>query len=116
MTRNTKWSPSAKRSLAYQQVVATVAVAAIKPLPLTWEYVRVAITIYLKVNKRGELPGNRGDFDNYCKSVCDGIQYGGVFINDRCITSGVIEVEPCLTEAEERVEVELSEKVMRKVV
>lgn len=116
MTRNSKWSDPAKRSLAYQQVVATVAVSAIKPLPLTWEYVRVAITIYLKVNKRGELPGNRGDWDNYAKAVCDGMQYGAVFVNDRCITAGSVEVEPCLTEAEERVEVALSEKLMRKVV
>jgi crossover junction endodeoxyribonuclease RusA len=113
MTQGTKWSKPAQRSLAYQRMVAQVGVYTIKPLPLPWEYVAAHITIYLKVNKKGQLPGNRGDWDNYGKAICDGLQYGEVFLNDRCITRGIVDVEPCLTEAEERAEVVLTERIAR---
>lgn len=110
MTQGTKWSKPAQRSLLYQRTVGMFARAEIRN-PLPWEYIEVQITIYLKVNKKGQLPGNRGDWDNYAKAVCDGMQYGEVFLNDRSITRGIVDVLPCATEAEERVEVVLLERV-----
>ena len=115
MTQNTKWTPSAQRSLAYQRMVAQVAQYAIHPRPLPWEYVQVVVTVHLKATKKGDLPGNRGDWDNYGKAVCDGMQYGNVFKNDRCITCGTADVQPCATEAEERAEVVLSERVLTRL-
>lgn len=115
MTQRTTWTPQARRSLDYQQIVALVGQSVIHSRPLPWRYVRVNITVYLKVNKDGDLPGNRGDWDNFGKAVCDGLQYGQIFANDRSITAGAVEVEPCATASEERVEVELTERIMKRL-
>jgi crossover junction endodeoxyribonuclease RusA len=110
MTQATKWSKRARRSLDYQERVAIIAKSAVKVKPLPWRYVQALVVVYLKVNDNGDLPGNRGDWDNYGKSVCDGIQYGEVLHNDRAITLGTVDVQPCFSHAEERAEVTLSER------
>lgn len=110
MTQRSKWSKRARRSLDYQEKVAWIARAKIGGM-LPWRYIEAEIIIYLKVNKDGHLPGNRGDWDNLGKAVCDGMQYGEVFSNDRAITKALVDIQPCLTVEEERVEVTLSERV-----
>jgi Holliday junction resolvase RusA-like endonuclease len=42
-------------------------------------YVQATIMIYLKPAESGDLPSDRGDLDNYIKSIVDGLQYGGIF-------------------------------------
>ena len=45
----------------------------------------MSVRIYLAPNKKGELPGVRGDLDNYIKTIKDGLQYGKLFKNDKQI-------------------------------
>lgn len=106
MTQKTKWTERAQRSLAYQQLVATAALT-IRPRPLSWKFVGVDITVYL--SDRGGLPGVRGDWDNYGKAICDGLQHARVVANDKCIIDGAVHVRPCSSPAEERAEVILRE-------
>ncbi|MBY6277894.1 RusA family crossover junction endodeoxyribonuclease [Symbiobacterium thermophilum] len=111
MTQRSKWSPRSQRSLAYQRLVAQVALAARLPRPLPWEYVDVLVWVFLRPTKAGKLPGSRGDWDNYGKAVCDGLQYAGVLRNDRDVTDGATKVRPAL-DGEERAEVILREAIL----
>lgn len=111
MTQRSKWSKRARRSLDYQERVALIAKSAVKVKPLPWRYVKAHVTLYLKVNQDGHLPGNRGDVDNCLKAILDGVQYAEVFANDRAVTEATVSIEPCLTFEEERAEVVLSERV-----
>lgn len=74
MTRKTKWTARAKRSLAYQEAVAWAAKAAGAPVirgPLC-----LTARIYLASKKRGDL-------SNYIKAIEDGLQYAGVVPDDK---------------------------------
>jgi Holliday junction resolvase RusA-like endonuclease len=112
MTQRSKWSPQAKRSLEYQRGVAQVAALCVGQKARDWRFVEVEVWVYLAVTAKGELPENRGDWDNYAKAVCDGIQYAEVLMNDRCILDGHAHVRPCATKVEERVEVAMSQVVL----
>jgi crossover junction endodeoxyribonuclease RusA len=109
MTQRSKWSARARRSLDYQEHVATVATLHVKDRPLPWRYVATTLRFYLMVRKDGHLPGNRLDIDNACKSVLDGCQYANIFANDRCVVEAHLFVLPCQTAAEERVEITITE-------
>lgn len=74
MTQNSKWSPRAKRCLAYQEVVAWHAKAAKIP-QLTGD---IELTVRICRGSRGV-----GDLDNIVKSIQDGLQHSGVIKNDR---------------------------------
>ena len=74
MTRNTKWTPRAKRSLEYQELVAWCARAANIPT-FTGD---IELTVRICRGSRG-----RGDLDNFVKTIQDGLQYGGIIKNDR---------------------------------
>lgn len=107
MTQRSKWSPEAQHYLAYERAVAYAALAAKLPRPLPWDWVGIEITIYLKAvrDRAGlRLPRNAGDIDNYCKSVIDGLQHGGIFKNDRCVIALAARMLPCRDERAERVE------------
>jgi len=112
MTQRSKWSTRSQRSLTYQRLVAQAALAARLPRPLPWEYVQIDITIYLRATRKGALPGNRGDWDNLGKSICDGIQYAGVLANDKAIIDGMVHIRPCSSPGEERAEVVLREATL----
>jgi Holliday junction resolvase RusA-like endonuclease len=108
MTQRSKYAdPAAQRYLTYKKTVATAALQ-IRGRPLPWANVGILITVYL-CGKGGKLPGRRGDWDNYAKGVCDGLQDAGVFVNDKAVTAGALLIRPCTSEAEERVGVLLFE-------
>jgi Holliday junction resolvase RusA-like endonuclease len=108
MTQRSKYAdPAAKRYLAYRNEVAMAALQ-IRGRPLSWPHIRAEITVYL-YSKSGPLKGKRGDADNLAKAVVDGLQHGGVFLNDRCVTALLVLLRPCESPAEERVEVKLTE-------
>lgn len=108
MTQRTKWTARSRRSLDYQGLVARAALAARLPRPLPWEYVQLEATVYLRPTRAGKLPGNRGDWDNYGKAICDGLQYAGVLKNDRDVTDGATKIRPAL-DGGERADVILRE-------
>jgi Holliday junction resolvase RusA-like endonuclease len=107
MTQRSKFKdPAAQRYLAYRDTVAMAALQ-IRGRPLTWPFVRAELTCHLYGKK---VPmGNHGDADNLAKAVLDGLQHGGVFVNDRCVTALLVLLRPCASPADERVEVKLSE-------
>ena len=70
---------------------------------------RMTARIYLSPNKKGELPGVRGDLDNYIKSIKDGLQYGNLFDNDKQIIR-YGEGTGIYTDTNERVEIEIWEE------
>lgn len=76
MTRNTKWTPRAKRSLEYQELVAWCARAANIPT-FTGD---VMLTVRICQKSRGQA-----DLSNLIKGIEDGIQYAGIVKNDRQI-------------------------------
>lgn len=108
MTQRGKWvKRQAQRYLGYRGQVAWTAKGA--RLPTLEGLVEMTIRIYL-AGKNGALPGRRGDLDNYCKAIKDGLQAGGVFPNDKQVVrygtgTGIYPCEP----GNERVEVELWE-------
>jgi len=69
---------------------------------------RLTARIFLSPNKKGQIPGNRGDLDNYIKTIKDGLQYGKLFDNDKqIILYG--EGTGIYTDTNERVEIEIQE-------
>ncbi|MGB9660694.1 MAG: RusA family crossover junction endodeoxyribonuclease [Moorellaceae bacterium] len=100
MTRRTKWTDRAQRSLAYQQLVAWSARQAKVP-----EFVgEVVLTARFYVKGR-----RHGDLSNLVKSIEDGLQYAGVIRNDKQVVrygegTGIYYVS---TAGEERAEISL---------
>jgi crossover junction endodeoxyribonuclease RusA len=109
MTQKSKYQDRPQAYLAYKGYVAQTASLLIRGRPLAWRHVGLCITSYLYGKVEGELPGTRGDWDNYGKAVCDGLQDARVFLNDKSVTDGRSRIRPCASPAEERVEVELWE-------
>jgi Holliday junction resolvase RusA-like endonuclease len=73
---------------------------------------RLSGTFYLEANKKGDIPGDRGDLGNYVKLIEDGLQSAGVMKNDKEIVSyGHWEISPCY-EGEERAEITLEEYIV----
>uniref|UniRef100_A0A6M3XK74 Putative endodeoxyribonuclease n=1 Tax=viral metagenome TaxID=1070528 RepID=A0A6M3XK74_9ZZZZ len=78
--------------------------------------VKMTARIYLKPDATGQLPKQRGDLDNYIKSIKDGLQYGVVFApqgknkagNDKCVIR-YGEGTGIYSDENERVEIELVE-------
>lgn len=102
MTRRGKWTSRAKRSLAYQEVVAWAARAARVPV-LTGP---VCLTAKIYVYGR-----RRGDLSNYIKSLEDGLQYAGVIPNDKQIVAygAGTGIYSAASRQDERVEIVLNE-------
>lgn len=79
-------------------------------------YVQLTLKIFLNPVK-GKLPEDRGDIDNYHKSVVDGLQYGGIFApsgnrkkgNDKAVIRYGPGAGIYLTDGQERAEITLEE-------
>ncbi len=74
VTQKSKWTPRAKRSLAYQEYVGWCAKAAKLP-QISGD---VLLTVKICQGSRGAA-----DLSNVIKAVEDGLQYAGVLENDR---------------------------------
>ncbi len=74
MTKGTKWTQRAQKSLEYQRLVAVAARAA--GLPTILGPVQLTCRFFFR-------DGRHGDLSNLVKSVEDGLQYAGVLLNDR---------------------------------
>lgn len=74
MTQGSKWSKRARKSLEYQEQVAWEAKAA--GIPCTDREVKLTVRFYFNNKKHGDL-------SNLIKSIEDGLQYGGIFKNDK---------------------------------
>ena len=85
----------AQKYLAYKEQVGWCAkVAGVKP---TDKKVCIEIRLYIS-------GGIHGDWDNYAKSICDGLN-GIAYKDDKQIVSGKVEKVLGVTKAEERAEV-----------
>ena len=99
-------------TLAYQETVAWMC----KGKPMLQGYIQMTLRIYLNPVK-GKLPEDRGDIDNYHKSVTDGLQYGGIFApsgkrkkgNDKTVIRYGAGAGIYLTDEQERAEIVLEE-------
>lgn len=76
MTRYSKWTDRAKAILSYQEYVAWCANAAKIPT-YTGD---VILTVKICLGSRG-----RADLSNLIKAIEDGLEYGGVVVNDKQI-------------------------------
>ncbi len=74
MTRYGKWRERAKKSLEYQKLVALTAWAA--QVPQFTGPVKLTCRFFFR-------NGQHGDLSNLVKSIEDGLQYGGILVNDR---------------------------------
>jgi len=101
-TQKSKWSPRAKRSLAYQDKVGWCAKAAKLP-QISGD---VELTIKICQGSRGQA-----DLSNIIKAIEDGLQYAGVLENDRQVLRYGMGTGFWLGWKEEQVIVELREVV-----
>jgi Holliday junction resolvase RusA-like endonuclease len=104
MTQKSKWSPQAKRSLAYQEHVGIMARQKYPQLCIV-DVAWLAVWVYLKPSPKDKtLPaGDRADWSNYLKAIEDGLQRGGIIANDKLFIrfdGGV------MVDTDERVEIE----------
>lgn len=77
MTRKTKWTKRARRSLEYQESVAWEWKAVAKGLKLEGS-LKLTVKFYFKDRRHGDL-------SNLVKAIEDGLQYGQAFDNDKQI-------------------------------
>jgi len=92
-------NPQAKRYLEYKALVGWTARAA--GVRVAKQQVSINIRIYL-------CGGQIGDWDNYAKSICDGLN-GVAWLDDRQVVQGFVARFECATKEEQRVEVVIME-------
>jgi len=100
MTQRSKFTPRARRYLAYKNQVAWTAKASFKGKP-TKKDVQVHVDIYLN-------GGLQGDVDNYFKSIADSLNEV-VYEDDRQVKEIFARKIECDSDADERVEVTVYE-------
>lgn len=102
MTRRSKWTKRAKKSLEYQETVAWW--ARVAKLPRIEGLVVLTARFYI-------YGKNHGDLSNYVKAIEDGLQYAGVLPNDRQVVRYGEGTGIYFTDARslERAEVEIEE-------
>ncbi len=89
MTRRGKYvKPRAQQYLDYLDTVAGHCYT-VRPRPLPWANVAVDAAVHIPA-------GRRGDLDNYLKAFLDGLQRGGVLVDDRTVTEARIRILTCL--------------------
>lgn len=101
-----------RNTLSFQEAIAWQC----KGKPQLTGYVQLTLKVFLK-EANGKLPEDRGDIDNYHKSVVDGLQYGGIFApvgkrkkgNDKAVIRYGVGAGIYPTDGPERVEIELEE-------
>ena len=97
MTQKSKWGAREQKYLAYKEEVGWSAKRAkVKPFE---GKVAITIDVYIK-------GGNVGDWDNYGKSICDGLSLIA-YKDDRQVKDGRVRIHSVDTQQEERVDVVL---------
>jgi len=96
-TQNDQWKPQAIRYNRYKRDVGWSAKAA--GARVTKKHVTIEIKVFVY--------GQQGDWDNYAKSICDGLN-GITWIDDRQVMEGSVRKFSC-TEDEQRAEVAIRE-------
>ncbi|MTI82605.1 MAG: RusA family crossover junction endodeoxyribonuclease [Firmicutes bacterium] len=98
MTQRGKYiKPRAQKYLDYKQDVGWAAKAA--GVKLTDKKVATEIDVY--------VAGRAGDWDNYAKSICDGLN-GVAWVDDRQVVDGRVRLHSC-RKVEQRAEVVIRE-------
>lgn len=99
MTKRSKYkNRQAQRYLIYKGVVGWCAKAA--GVKMTDKQVTVEIDVYIR--------GAGGDWDNYAKAICDGLN-GVAYIDDQQVIEGRVRRHSCDQKKEERAEVIIRE-------
>ena len=94
-------NPQAQRYLEYKNSVGWSAKKA--GARITKQQVAINIYVYL-------CGGQIGDWDNYAKSICDGLN-GVAWLDDKQVVQGFVRRFMCNTKEEQRVEVTILEVV-----
>lgn len=100
MTQRSKFTPRARRYLAYKNQVAWIAKAGFNG-KITKRDVGIKMDVYLN-------GGNQGDVDNYFKSIADSLNKV-VYEDDRQVKEMFARKIECDSDKEERVEVTVYE-------
>jgi len=101
MTQRTLWKKSAKRYLAYKDMIGTIAQQHCREPSI--ENVSARVTVYL--SGVTTPMGNDGDIDNYLKSALDGLNKIA-YVDDRQVTWATVTKKPCSKE-DQRMEIEI---------
>lgn len=86
MTQAGKWNPRARATLEYQKIVGLYALRWMRENPDEADAIYKAPELTITKLWFYRHGNQRGDIDNFIKTLLDGLQYGGLFVNDNRVT------------------------------